>query len=311
LIRAGATLATGVITLLDPLIESYGDVADSISNFFMERLNQHPYKLAIASRPLGPLLKSFASYNATQAQAAAGARSPSQSSQNTVAAAAAATDDSADAALALAGVCMAVGAKLTGDALSNGPIEILPSLSALFTTLASFSVGPASGGGWASTAAAAAAASAQSNGDARGTELTAILRSVLPSLEFNGFTEVLSMAGDEKTSQAAAATVEEVLLKETGFLGLTAEVDLHARPEQFLEDMNLRYDGTTSTQQNEEQREVTEEEKKEVRPTPTCLGRGLVLIGDPGRVLGLRTPRGFSLDGVGIPVGVDDGRRYL
>lgn len=278
---------------------------DSISNFFMERLNQHPYKLAIASRPLGPLLKSFVSYNATQAQAAAAALSANQTSSHTAASA----DDAAATALALGALCMAVGAKLTGDALSNGTVEILPSLNALFMTLASFSVGAASGGGWASAAAAAAAAAAQSNGDAKETELTAILRSVLPTLEFNGFTEALPMFGDGKTLEAAEATVGEVLLKETGFLGLTAEVDLDARPEQFLEDMNLPHAGTLSSQGNEEQREVTvEEEKEKVRPT---LGRGLVLIGDPGRVLGLQTPRGFSLDGVGIPVGVDDGRRYL
>ncbi|KAH7623492.1 hypothetical protein Ndes2526B_g01931 [Nannochloris sp. 'desiccata'] len=308
LIRAGATLATGVLTLLDPLLESYGEVMDSITNFLLERFNQYPYKLSIASRPVGPLLKSFASYNATQAQAAA--LSASQSSHT--AASAATNNSSAATALALAALCMAVGAKLTGDALSNGPIEFLPSLTALRMTLATFSVGAASGGGWASVAAAAAAAAAQSNGDSKETELTSILRSVLPTLEFNGFTEALPMAGDEKSLEAAAVTVGEVLLKETGFLGLTAEVDLEALPEQFLEDMNLPSAGTSAIEKNKGSREVAVDEEgveeEKVRPT---LGRGLVLIGDPGRVLGLHTPRGFSLDGVGIPVGVDDGRRYL
>ena len=41
------------------------------------------------------------------------------------------------------------------------------------------------------------------------------------------------------------------------------------------------------------------------------LGRGLLLIGDLGTVQGLRTPRGLSLDGVGVAVGVDDGRKYM
>jgi hypothetical protein len=326
LIRAGATLATGVLTILGPLIESLGDTIDTTVFYMIDRFYNDSYRLPTASRPLGPLLTSLASYNATQAQAVA----LCSKSKNTFSAPATATATATAAtSLALAGLCMAVGTKLAGDALSSGPTGILQSINTIrrmeqtstseggsTTTVSGFSFG--GGGGWASAAAAAAAAAAQNNGDSKETELTAILRSVLPSLEFNGFTETLPMVGDEKVVAAAATTVGDVLLKETGRLGLSAEIELNAGPEQFLEDMVVKpveVAAGSASDASIEKKEGPKEGPKEnqlgqdeVRKT---LGRGLILIGDPGRVLGLRTPRGFSLDGVGIPVGVDDGRRYL
>lgn len=288
---------------------------DSVAYVLLNKLDKNMYKLNTTSRPLGPLLSSFASYNA--AQAAALSTKKLSSSQN---ASASASPDpaTADTALALAGLCMAVGAKLAGDALSSGPTGIMSSFSSFRKIEQSSGDGGSSGtvsglsmfgapvgGGWASAAAAAAAAAAQSNGDSKETELTAILRSLLPSLEFNGFSEILPMNRNEKDLEAMAAMVGNVLLKETGRLGVSAEIDMNARPEQFLEEMKISA-GTATSSEKKEDGEGGNEEK--VRPT---LGRGLVLIADPGRVLGLRTPRGFSLDGVGIPVGVDDGRRYL
>jgi hypothetical protein len=287
-------------------------------------MDEYPYKLHIASRPLGPLLKTLASYNATQAHALA----TSTSLHNSTTAGSPAASIDAATALALTGLCMAVGTKLTGDALTSNPSRFLHAIgisqdvpgtgtgeeSGIASTRFS-TFGVSAGSGWAAAAATAAAAVAQSNGESKETELTAILRSVLPSLEFNGFAEALPMAGKDEESKLAAVAemVREVLLKEHGHLEMDADFDLEAGPEKFLDDMNtassLASSSSTPAEKPGEKVEGEGEgEKEKVRPT---LGRGLVLIGDPGRVLGLSTRRGFSLDGVGIPVGVDDGRRYL
>ena len=182
--------------------------------------------------------------------------------------------NSSPTVLALAGLCMAVGAKLAGDAVSSGPAGIMHSLTTFqrveqnntedgSVSSSGFSMfGAGTGGGWAAVAAAAAAAAAQSNGDSKETELTAILRSVLPSLEFNGFAEALPMGGeDEKKLAAVEETVGAVLLKE-GHLKLTAEIDLNANPEQFLEDMQVSTSsGGGTVSENEEKKEGTTEEK--------------------------------------------------
>ena len=288
-----------MLELLEPSVEFFGEVIDRavLMSSFGSTILGIPGDITYDSQSLGPILRSMASYNATQANKLQDLALVHQT-------------------LGLASLVTGVSAKVLcedyalGPLWKSGPFGFVQAVDALKNikregkdkgnTL--LSIGSS---GWFQATTTAAMLTDKSGSDMTkpGAVLSSIMRALVPSLEYNGFAEVFPMGGPPEVASSAIAKTLIVDDKT-----ITAWFEVPSERTSNFPDLGAYMEfmggGNKAQVQGNEREDSSDDEKPE-------LARGLMIIGDPALSRDVSSPDGFTSQGGGMSVGVDDGRRYM
>lgn len=283
---------------MGPSVEVLGEAIDKtvLLTGFGRAILGVPGDVPFESRSLGPTLRSMASYNATKA-----AEMPENA-------------PSRDQTLGLAALTMGVATKMLGEDFilgplyKSGPFGMIQAVEVVQKLMRDNADGSGStminfgSSGWAAATATAAMLTDRSgaNMSKPGAVVAAVMRPMIHTLEYNGFPEAFPWKGSPDL--AADALVKTVVTDDNR---ITAWVQISEPLTSYFPALSIQLNLLGTPQQHGLQQGVG------AGTEGAEIARGLMVIGDPGLSRGISSPEGFTSRGGGMPVGVDDGRRYM